>query len=188
MYPSRRSSLPFPRPLRRRRVDASLSFKGSQTRHGARDGPAVRARLQDALLKGKRTGVTEIAGLGAFTWQEIVALADAILGSLWTNTTLEECKEVLLQYQFETFDAPRLEMRQYDCRHDSLLFLVWLIDGWPNSLGVSIGRDILWRSLNRPRNRLSHHVLPRWKGHPWSPGPHDFAPEIMARLRKLLEP
>jgi hypothetical protein len=144
-------------------------------------------RLQDALLKGKREGITEIAGLGTFTWQELVALADVILGGFWTATILEERESISLRYQFETLEAPRTETRFYDCRHDSLAFLAWLIEGWPDSRGASIGREMLWRGLNRPRNRLSHHVLPRWKGHPWSPSSHDFAPEIIARLHKLLE-
>jgi hypothetical protein len=148
--------------------------------------PSV-VRLQDVLLTGKRDGVTDFAGLGAFTWQEFVALTDILLGSFWTNTTLEERTAILLRYEFETLEAPRLETRLYDCRHDSLLFLAWLIEGWPSSLGSSTGLDLLWRGLSRRRHRLSHHVLPRWKGHPWSPSPHDFAPEIVARLRKLLE-
>jgi hypothetical protein len=144
-------------------------------------------QLQEALLKGKREGVTEIAGLGGFNWLEVVALMDVILGSFWKATILEERESILLRYQFETLENPRPDTRLYDCRHDGLLFLAWLIDGWPNSLGASIGREMLWRGLNRLRNRLSHHVLPRWKGHPWSPSPHDFAPEIINRLGKLLE-
>ena len=148
--------------------------------------PAV-VRLQEALFRGKREGVTEIAGLGTFTWPELVALADVVLGVFWTETILDERNAISIRYQFENLETPRLETRLYDCRHDSLLFLSWLLEDWPNSLGASIGRDLLWRGLSRRRNRLSHHVLPHWKGHPWSPSPHDFAPEIEARLRKLLE-
>jgi hypothetical protein len=77
--------------------------------------------LQEALLEGKRGGVAEIAGLGAFAWQELVALADVLLGAFWTGTTLEEREAISFRYQFETLEAPRLETRFYDCRHDSLL-------------------------------------------------------------------
>jgi hypothetical protein len=155
--------------------------------HRYRLADAPVARLHDALLRGKHTGVTEITGLGAFTWQELVAFVDTLLGTFWTDTMLDERTAILLRYQFETLEAPRPEMRLYDCRHDSLLFLAWLIEGWPSNLGSSIGRDLLWRGLSRRRNRLSHHVLPRWVDHPWGPSPHDVAPEIVARLRKLLE-
>jgi hypothetical protein len=148
--------------------------------------PAV-SSLQRVLIEGKRSGVTEIAGLGTFSWPEIVALADTLLGAFWTSTTLKERTNVLCRYEYESLDAPRLEMQIYECRHDSLRFLAWLIEGWPDSLGASIGRDMLERGLSRSRNRLSHHVTPRWKGHPWGPSPHDFAPETVARLRKLME-
>jgi hypothetical protein len=148
--------------------------------------PAVGA-LQRVLLEGKRSGVSEIAGLGTFSWPEMVALADTLLGAFWTSTTLEERTDVLCRYEYECLDVPRLEMQIYDCRHDSLRFLAWLMEGWPDTLGASVGRDMLERGLTRPRNRLSHHVTPRWKGHPWGPSPHDFAPETVARLRKLIE-
>jgi hypothetical protein len=148
--------------------------------------PAV-VSLQGVLLEGKRSGVTEIAGLGTFSYQEVVALADTLLGAFWTSTTLEERTAVLTRYEYESLEDPRLEMQVYECRHDSLRFLAWLMEDWPDGPGGSIGRDMLWRALNGHRNRLSHHVTPRWKGHPWSPSPHDFAPEAVARLRKLLE-
>ena len=134
-----------------------------------------------------KPGVTQIARLGTFSWPEFVALADTLFGALWTSTTLEERTNALCRYEYESLDAPRLEMQIYDCRHDSLRFLGWLIEGWPDSLGANIGRDMLERGLSRSRNRLSHHVTPRWKGHPWGPSPHDFAPETVARLRKLIE-
>ncbi len=144
-------------------------------------------RLQDALLKGKREGVTEIAGLGAFYLAGSRRLGGRGYELVWTATILDEREPILLRYQFETLESPRSGTRLYECRHNGLLFLAWLIDGWPNRLAATIGRELLWRGLNRPRNRPSHHNLPRWKCHPWSPSPHDFAPEIIARLGKLLE-
>jgi len=148
--------------------------------------PAVTG-LQEALLRGKREGVTEIAGLGAFTWREFVALIDILLGTVWTHTTMEERGRLFLRYEYESLEEPRPETHFYDCRHDSLRFLAWLFDGWPNTPGSSVGRDLLWKGLSHRRNRFSHHVLPRWKGHPWSPSPHDFELEIMARLHRLLD-
>jgi hypothetical protein len=74
-------------------------------------------------------------------------LADVILGGFWTATILEERESISLRYQFETLEAPRTETRFYDCRHDSLAFLAWLIEGWPDSRGPSIGREMLWRGL-----------------------------------------
>lgn len=59
-----------------------------------------------APLKGKYKGSTEIAGLGTFTWQELAALVDVILGGFWTATILEERESILLRYQFETIETP----------------------------------------------------------------------------------
>jgi hypothetical protein len=63
-------------------------------------------RLQDALLRGKRHGVTEITGLGAFTWQEIIALVDILLGMVWTHPTLEERTGIWLRYEYESLEQP----------------------------------------------------------------------------------
>jgi hypothetical protein len=147
--------------------------------------PAV-IQMQESLLQAKREGVTELEGLGRFTWKEIVALADVLLGTIWTGLTFEELHQIFRHYEFEPADEPRQEMRFYDCRHDSLRFLAWLIDGFPESASAAIAIDMLRRGLSKKRNRLSHHLMPRWPGHPWSPGPHDIDPEILHRLRKLI--
>lgn len=59
----------------------------------------------------------------------------------------------------ENASSGRSKLRSiaYDCRHDSLVFLASLIEGWPASRGA----------------------------HPWSPSQHDFAPQIIARLSHL---
>jgi hypothetical protein len=41
--------------------------------------PAV-VRMQTALFRGKQAGFTELDGLGRFTWKEIVALIDVLVG------------------------------------------------------------------------------------------------------------
>ena len=147
--------------------------------------PSV-ANLQGVLLEGKRSGATEIVGMGKFSWQETVALVDTLLGAFWTCTTLAERSAVVARYEDESLEEPGPE-QIYDCRHDSLGFLAWLIRGWPDGPGVRIGGEMLLRGLTRSPNRLSRHLTPIWKGYPWSPSPHDFAPEIVARLRKLIE-
>ena len=148
--------------------------------------PAVGA-LQRVLLEGKRSGVSEIAGLGTFSWPEMVALADTLLGAFWTSTTLEERTDVWCRYE-----SNASMYRGWRCRFTTAGMTasdsspgLWKVGQTP--WGASVGRDMLERGLTRPRNRLSHHVTPRWKGHPWGPSPHDFAPETVARLRKLIE-
>lgn len=57
--------------------------------------PSVR-RLQAALLRGKFDGTVELAGLGEFTWKEIVALADVLIGMVWTDVTVAEQEQLWL--------------------------------------------------------------------------------------------
>lgn len=48
--------------------------------------------MQTALLRGKQAGVTELDGLGRFTWTEIVALIDVLVGMVWISQFLEPHK------------------------------------------------------------------------------------------------
>ena len=109
------------------------------------------------------------------------------MGMFWTDTTLDERNRTMTRYEYEFLGTTRKEVKFYQCRHDSLRYFTWLVEWWPNSLGASIGHDMLRRAFKAKRHRLSHHVLPRWNGHPWSPSPHDIAPEILSRLKKLIE-
>jgi hypothetical protein len=135
-------------------------------------------------LRAKRDGVTELKGLGRLTWQEMVALADVLIGTVWTDLTLAEQEEIFLQYTSDPLTRPRAEDAIYDCRHGSLQFLAWLTAGWPDSPGAKIGRSLLIRWLMADRNRLCRHLRPP-SADPWSTGPHNFEPRIRERLRDL---
>lgn len=151
-----------------------------------RDRPAHPAalRMQTALLRGKQTGVTELEGLGRFTWEEIVALIDVIVGMVWTDLTLAEQEEVFLSYTSDPLTKPRAEDAVYDCRHASLQFLAWLTEGWPDSPGARIGQSMLIRWLAADRNRLCRHLRPS-SADPWTAGADNFEPSIRERLRIL---
>ncbi|MGC2030304.1 MAG: TniB family NTP-binding protein [Steroidobacteraceae bacterium] len=140
-----------------------------------------------ALLCGKCEGVTELERLGRLTWKEVVALADVLLGMVWTDLTSVERQSLFLRYEYEFLEEPREETGFYAGRHDSLRFLAWLIEGWPDSEGAAVGRGLLKRWLSGKRNRISHHLRPTWPDHPWSPGPHDIEPNIQHRLRELVQ-
>lgn len=144
--------------------------------------PSV-ARMQAALLKGKSRGHIELEGLGRLSWQEMIALADVLLGMVWTDLTLAE-QEQLWIYTFEFLDQPREETHIYDSRHDSLRFLAWLTEGWPDSPGAQVGQSMLIRWFTADRNRLCRHLRPPWVD-PWSAGPNNFEPPIQQRLRVL---
>ncbi|MGB6451373.1 MAG: TniQ family protein [Steroidobacteraceae bacterium] len=163
------------------RCGASLLEDGHTAAH-----PSV-VRMQAAVLRGKCEGITELEGLGRLTWKELVALFDVLLGMVWTDLTSAERQSLFLRYEYESFEEPRKETGIYAGRHDSLRFLAWLIEGWPDSEGAAVGRDLLERWLSGKPSRISHHLRPTWPGHPWSPGPHDIEPEVQNRLRELIE-
>jgi hypothetical protein len=142
-------------------------------------------RLQYALINGKRDGLTELPGLGQFTWKEMVALVDVLVGMTWTATTLAEREAIHLRYVYEHLEEPKRETGIYDSRHDSLRFLAWLIDGWPHSEGAAIGRNMLERWLTGGRNRICRPLCERRES-VWTQGPSNFGPKIRDRLLRLL--
>jgi hypothetical protein len=114
----------------------------------------------------------------------MVALADVLIGMVWTDLTLTEQEESFLLYISDPLTQPRAEDAIYDCRHGSLQFLGWLTTGWPGSSGAKIGHSMLIRWLIADRNRLCRHLRPP-SANPWSVGPNNFEPPIRERLRAL---
>jgi hypothetical protein len=142
--------------------------------------------MQTRLLYAKRHGITGLDGLGRLTWMELVALADVIIGTLWTDLTLAEQEEIFLSYTSDPLTQPSAEDAIYDCRHRSLQFLAWLTEGWPDSAGARVGRTLLTRWLTADRNRLCRHLRSPSED-PWSAGPNNFEPSIRVRLRALAD-
>jgi TniQ len=147
--------------------------------------PAV-ARMQTELLRGKRSGVLELEGLGRLTWPEMVALADVLIGMVWTDLTLAEQEEIFLLYISDPLTRSAAQDAIYDCRHGSLQFLAWLTSGWTESVGVKIGRSMLMRWLAADRNRLCRHLRAP-SADPWNAGPSNFEPPIRRRLQALAD-
>jgi hypothetical protein len=160
---------------------------GSELLDG-RDRPAHPAavRMQTALLHGKQAGFTELDGLGRFTWKEIVALIDVLVGMVWTDLTLAEQEEIFLSYTSDPLTRPRAEDAVYDCRHASLQFLAWLTEGWPESPGARVGQRMLIRWLTAGRNRLCRHLRSP-SADPWTARAENFEPSIRERLRVLAD-
>ena len=153
-----------------------------------RDRPAhpTAVRMQTALLRGKQTGVTELEGLGRFSWKEIVALIDVLVGMVWTDLTLAQQEDIFLAYTSAPLTRPRAEDAVYDCRHASLQFVAWLIEGWPSSPGARAAQSMLVRWLTADRNRLCRHLRPP-SADPWTTGADNFEPPIRERLRVLAD-
>jgi hypothetical protein len=144
-------------------------------------------RLQAAMFAGKCDGTTQLPGLGRLSWQELVALADVILGTFWNALRLEERVEVLGRVSHDLQLGGLPEGSSHDNRYGSLALLAWFLERWPDSPGSAVGIDLLSRWSIAKRNRVSRHLgVPDWHD-PWNPGPHEIEPAIQSRLRELLE-
>lgn len=145
------------------------------------DPPVI--RLQDTLLRGKCDGLTEIKRLGQFSWEEVIALADVLIGMFWTDLTFDEQHRLYGQFK-EDINAHSLE--HPSIRYTDLAFFAWLTGGWPAGAGAEVGRDMLARWASGKPNHIFRHLGQNWAG-PWDPGTHDMGMQIVARLRELLE-
>lgn len=145
------SAVPFA-PRRCTRCGGHIGLEMQSLAH-----PSV-IRLQAALLRGKRDGVTDLDGLGRLSWPATVMLLDVLVGMFWTGTTLDERHRILDQYVRANNDTDVEESGPYDCRYGALMFLAWLTDGWPVSSGASVGRTLLERWLQGKHHRISHHL------------------------------
>jgi hypothetical protein len=143
-------------------------------------------RLQAALLNGKRTGVTELDGIGRLSWRETMSLIDIVLGMFWTETTSDELQSVWWQYRQNSPEGECPENGVYDARYGSLEFLTWLLDGWLHGAGSVVATDLLARWLTGRRNRISRHLGGKWDD-PWNAGRNEIEPRIRERLCKLHE-
>jgi hypothetical protein len=114
----------------------------------------------------------------------MIAIADVLIGMVWTDLTLAEQDEIFRSYTSDTRDLRREEDRIYDCRHGSLHFLSWLTTRWPDSPGAVAGRRMLIRWLTADRNRLCRHLRPA-RADPWTWGANNFESPIRERLRAL---
>ena len=73
-------------------------------------------------------GSPNFPGIGRLSWQELVALADVILGTFWNEPGNEERIEVLtrVNHGFQLDGLP--EGSSYDSRYGSLALLAWFLD------------------------------------------------------------
>lgn len=147
--------------------------------------PSV-VRIQTALWRGKREGITEIEGLGRLTWQELVALIDVLLGMMWVGVTHAVQHQILQLYTIGIADEPPVgnDTCIYNVRHASLRFLAWLVEGWPDSTGAKVAQELLGCWFNTDRNRLGRHLFVA-NAECQSAGPPNFESPIRERLRAL---
>ncbi len=180
------------RRLRLPRFDSRVSFSPSTctpcgaTLLAGADTPAFASvlRMQSAFLSAKEHGSTHLGGLGRLTWKELIALTDVLIGTIWTDLTVAEQERLWVPYMRAFRDEKRQPSEVYSSRHDSLCFLAWLLEGWPDGEGPALAKELLCRWLRAERNRVCRHLRPPSLD-PWTMGPSNFEPPIAERLRTL---
>ena len=143
--------------------------------------PSVTA-LQEAMLAAKLEGHMDLAGLGQLNWREFVALADILLGGVWKWTTMDQRAQVRDLYAGSLSDSHGGDM--YDGRHDSLRFLAWLLNGWPDDLGPQVSREMLRRWLFDDQEFASFHLPSEWAGKGGA-DTYEIGPEVCARIQEF---
>ena len=85
--------------------------------------------------------------VGRLSWQELVALADVIIGTFWNEPGIEERIEVLtrVNHGFQLDGLP--EGSSYDSRYGSLALLAWFLRRWPDGAGSAVAIDLLERMV-----------------------------------------
>lgn len=115
--------------------------------------------LQNALLIGKREGVTELLGIGELKWTETVALIDALLGSFWKDTSFDERHHIYREYEYATLHLERAESSPFHCRYGALSFLACLLEDWTSDAGCEgFGKLLLSRALEAKHQLISLHL------------------------------
>ena len=105
-----------------RRCGASL--KGAAVR-GAHAGAV---ELQDALIEGKRTGMTVLPGMGPLDWRATIALADVLLAMVWVEGANERRQRLFARIARELrptgLDPAPLP---WTANYGGLVILAWLL-------------------------------------------------------------
>lgn len=96
--------------------------------------------LQNALIVGKRSGTTQLPGLGALDWRTTVALADALLGMVWVGGSDERRRRLFARIGTEIDLAERDRATvPWTGNYGGLLILAWLLEDLAHRLPAAIG-------------------------------------------------
>ena len=121
------------------------------------------------------------------SWEEVVGLADVVLGTFWTNPIPDiYAHAIFLRQVFLDFERTNTNDNYVNARYRSLVFLAWLLEGWPDSYNVGISKDLLKQWSEAKPTRLSRHLGDKWED-AGDPGPHQIEPAIQARIHQLVD-
>jgi hypothetical protein len=141
-------------------------------------------KLDAALLRGKRLGAIDLAGLGRLSWPDTVALADVLMGTFWTALHTRERRDIYQRMVRNRRTEDERGGRAYGDRYHGLDLLAWLLEGWPWSTGSQAAIRLLFRWARARRSRTSGSVF-LTRSERWEAG-HEFDANSQSCLRTLL--
>jgi len=152
--PECRRSLRVPRPGSNAPFVASRCARCSAdlTQAESQCAPEEICRLHKILLTGKRTGQTELRGIGALAWPEVVTLFDVLVGAIWEEMTVTDRLAAIAQVVNDGCLYGRFRIDVSRDRLGSLMLLGWLLNDWPRNLESSQVAGVV-RGWMRARTR-----------------------------------
>ena len=127
--------------------------------------------LQSLLVAGKETGVVLLPSVGEVEWATIMAVADMLLGMIWTGVATQHREQLFnrIGREVDLGWEDRLSL-SLGSNYGSLLMLDWLVADLPHRLPAAIGilKSARFESL------LGRH--------------DDIDDDMAARLRTILSP
>jgi len=110
--------------------------------------PAIDAaiKLQTAMLALKRTGASEIQGMGMIEWKAFTVILDLVLKAIWIKAKVN-AREALFALILADLALDPDQRLTIDWRRNYgvLVVMAWMLAGWPDRLLQTLGL------LNAPR-------------------------------------
>lgn len=104
--------------------------------------------LQTSLLRGKRSGLTVLAGIGELTWPQTVTLLDLLVNLFWAGTSFDERWRFAAEFSADFPLIEGAEMSPYHARYGGMCMLAWLLGAWSGGKrGAKVARQLLSRWL-----------------------------------------
>ncbi len=141
-------------------------------------------KLHAALVRGKRLGAIDLAGIGRLSWPDTVALVDVLMGTIWTALHTRERQDIFQRMVCSRRADDERGSGAHGGQYHGLDLLAWLLEGWPWSTGSQVAVRLLFRWSRARRSRTSGSLL-LTRSERWEAG-HEFDAKSQTCLRTLL--
>ncbi|WP_244440106.1 TniQ family protein [Mesorhizobium metallidurans] len=159
--------------------------------------------LQSLLVAGKKTGVVLLPSVGEVEWATMMAVADMLLGMIWTGVATQHREQLFnrIARELDLGWEDRLSL-SLGSNYGSLLILDWLVADLPHRLPAAIGilKSVRFEGLLGRHNDIDDDIaahlrtilaaaiatpaVGRGAWHPWIESLPDSASELRERAAR----